>query len=135
MVKASEANLARYEELLDIVQGADRKLVFGSPTCLVGGNMFFGVHSTGLFVKLPPELGQALLAEGGSPSRRCPAVRWAGSTCCLRVTSGDWVRRSYEYAMSLPAKEDQALTLSRSGPSSPSRTSRSGSAMMSSSTT
>ena len=107
MVKASEANLARYEELLDIVEGADRKLVFGSPTCLVGGNMFFGVHSTGLFVKLPPELGQALLAEGGSPFTPMPGRPMGGFYVLPEGDVSHWVRQSYEYAKTLPAKKSK----------------------------
>ena len=105
MAKASAEKLARYEELLDLVDGADRKLVFGSPTCLVGGNMFFGVHSTGLFVKLPPELGQALLAEGGSLFTPMPGRPMGGFYLLPEGDVSDWVRQSYEFAKTLPAKK------------------------------
>jgi hypothetical protein len=108
MVKASAADVARFEELLDVVQGADRKLVFGSPTCLVGGNMFFGVHSTGLFVKLPPEIGQALLAEGGSQFMPMPGRPMGSFYVLPHGDVSDWVRQSYEYAKTLPAKQRKA---------------------------
>jgi TfoX N-terminal domain len=104
MVKASPELVERYEQLLDVVPGADRKLVFGSPTCLVGGNMFFGVHSTGLFVKLPPDAAGELLADGGTPFSPMPGRPMGGFYVLPEGDVTDWVRRSYEYAQSLPAK-------------------------------
>jgi hypothetical protein len=105
MSKASAADLARYEELLDVVEGSDRKLVFGSPTCLVGGNMFFGASATGLFVKLPPELGEALLAEGGSPFMPMPGRPMGGYYLLPEGDVTHWVRQSFEYAKTLPWKK------------------------------
>ena len=104
MVKASPELVARYEGLLDVVAGADRKLVFGSPTCLVGGNMFFGVHATGLFVRLPPDVAAELLAEGGAPFTPMPGRPMGGFYLLPDGEVTDWVRRSYEYAATLPAK-------------------------------
>ncbi|MDX6245608.1 MAG: hypothetical protein QOE76_3331 [Frankiales bacterium] len=105
MAKASDELIARYEELVDVVPGADRKLVFGSPTCLVGGNMFFGVHPTGLFVKLPAEAAEELLAEGGSAFMPMPGRPMGGFWTLPEGDVTDWVRRSYEYALTLPAKK------------------------------
>lgn len=102
--KPSPALVARFEELLDLVGDADRKLVFGCPSCLVGGNMFFGVHRTGLFVKLPPDVGQQLLAEGGGPFEPMPGRAMGGFFVLPDGDVTDWVRRSYDYARSLPAK-------------------------------
>jgi TfoX N-terminal domain len=109
MVKASPELVARFEELVGVVPEADRKLVFGSPTCLVGGNMFFGVHATGLFVKLPAMDAQELLAAGGKPFEPMPG-RAMGGFFTLPPTANheQWVRRSYDYAASLPAKKPGA---------------------------
>lgn len=104
MAKATPQQVERFEELLDVVPGADRKLVFGSPTCLVGGNMFFGVHPTGLFVKLPEDAAAELLAEGGSPFTPMPGRPMGGFYVLPDGDVTDWVRRSYEYAQTLPAK-------------------------------
>jgi hypothetical protein len=107
MDKASPELVARFEDLIDIVPEADRKLVFGSPACLVGGNMFFGVHSAGLFVKLPPDAAEELLAVGGTPFEPMPGRAMGGFFVLpeeLRDQEG-WVRRSYEYAITLPAKK------------------------------
>ena len=106
MAKATPELVARFEELLPVVADADRKLVFGSPTCLVGGNMFFGVHSTGLFVKLPPSAAEELLASGGVPFEPMPGRAMGGFYVLPESISGQeqWVRRSYDYARTLPAK-------------------------------
>jgi hypothetical protein len=105
VAKASDELMARYEELIDVVPEADRKLVFGSPTCLVGGNMFFGVHPTGLFVKLPPDAAEDLLADGGSAFTPMPGRPMGGFWVLPEGDVTDWVRRSYEYAQTLPAKQ------------------------------
>ena len=66
--------VARFEELAEVVGDADRKLVFGCPSCLVGGNMFFGVHATGLFVRLPEDAAAALLEADGVPFEPMPGA-------------------------------------------------------------
>lgn len=108
MGKPSAEAVARFEELVDVVPDADRKLVFGSPTCLVGGNMFFGVHSTGMFVRLPPDQGDELLAEGGLPFTPMPGRPMGGFYLLPDGDVTDWIRRSYAYALSLPAKPAKA---------------------------
>lgn len=105
MDKAAPELIARFEDLAEVVPEADRKLVFGSPTCLVSGNMFFGVHATGLFVKLPPDQAAELLAEGGKPFEPMPGRAMGGFFVLPEGDSADWVRRSYSYALSLPAKK------------------------------
>ena len=110
MEKASAQLVARFDELVDVVAEADRKLVFGSPTCLVGGNMFFGVHATGLFVKLSPAEAEELLAAGGVPFEPMPG-RTMGGFYVLPQTLPDqeqWVRRSFDYACTLPPKTPKA---------------------------
>ncbi|MDX6202037.1 MAG: hypothetical protein QOF82_2831 [Frankiales bacterium] len=105
MDKASPELVERFEQLTEVVPEADRKLVFGSPTCLVGGNMFFGVHATGLFVKLPPEAAAELLAEGGTAFTPMPGRPMGGFYVLPEGDGADWVRRSYEFARTLPAKK------------------------------
>jgi hypothetical protein len=110
MDKASPELLARFNDLVDIVADADRKLVFGSPTCLVGGNMFFGVHASGLFVKLPADAAQELLAAGGVAFEPMPG-RAMGGFYVLPETLPEqelWLRRSYEYARTLAPKTPKA---------------------------
>jgi hypothetical protein len=109
MDKASPELVARFEDLAEVVPEADRKLVFGSPTCLVGGNMFFGVHAVGLFVKLPAEQAQELLADGGRPFEPMPGRPMGGFIVLPDdQDNADWVRRSYTYALTLPAKKKKS---------------------------
>jgi len=106
MEKASPELVARFDELVEVVAGADRKLVFGSPTCLVAGNMFFGVHACGLFVKLGPDDAADLMAAGGLPFEPMPG-RAMGGFYVLPGSLADqeqWVRRSHEYARTLAPK-------------------------------
>lgn len=110
MEKAAPELVARFEELVDVVAEADRKLVFGSPTCLVGGNMFFGVHATGLFVKLPEGAAAELVEAGGAPFEPMPGRAMGGFFVLPASLSNQeqWVRRSYEYAVTLPPKKPKA---------------------------
>lgn len=105
MDKPSAELVARFEELTEVVPEADRKLVFGSPSCLVGGNLFFGVAATGCFVKLPPEVGEELLADGGRPFEPMPGRVMGGFYVLPDGDVSDWVRRSYDYIRTLPAKK------------------------------
>lgn len=108
MDKPSAADLARFAELAEVVPEADRKLVFGSPCCLVSGNMFFGVHAAGVFVKLPPAQAQDLLEDGGSPFEPMPGRAMGGFYVLPDGDVTDWVRRSYEYVATLPPKKPRA---------------------------
>jgi hypothetical protein len=110
MDKPSAESLARFEVLVEAIAEADRKLVFGSPACLVGGNMFFGVHAAGLFVKLAEPDARELLAACGQPFEPMPGRPMAGFVV-LPASLPDqelWVRRSYDYAMALPPKKPRA---------------------------
>jgi len=110
MDKAAPELVARFEALSDVVADADRKLVFGSPTCLVAGHMFFGVHATGLFVKLPEDAAAELVRAGGVPFEPMPG-RPMGGFFVLPASLPEqeqWVRRSYDYARNLPPKKRKA---------------------------
>jgi hypothetical protein len=96
---------ARFDELAEIVPDADRKLVFGSPSCLLGGNMFFGVHRTGPFVRLAPEAAEELLGEGGSPFSPMEGRVMNGFYTLPDGDVTDWVRRAFEHAKTLPPKK------------------------------
>jgi hypothetical protein len=108
MDKPTAEQVQRYESLADVVPEADHKLVFGGPCCLVGGNVFFGVHAAGLFVKLPPEQAQDLLEEGGAPFEPMPGRPMNGFYVLPEGEAAHWVRRSYDYATTLPAKKPKA---------------------------
>lgn len=106
--KAAPELVERFEQLVELVGDADRKLVFGCPSCLVGGNMFFGVHATGLFVKLPPDAGADLIGEGGRPFEPMPGRVMGGFYVLPDGEVSRWVRRSYDFARTLPIKKKKA---------------------------
>jgi len=114
--KVSPEFLASFEELVEVVPEAQRKLVFGCPTCLVGGHMFFGVHATGLFVRLAAEAAAAeLCGIGGRPFEPMAGRPMGGFYTLPAGLSGteQWVRRSYEYACTLPTKKPRSAPAGR----------------------
>jgi len=98
--------VARYQDLVEVVADSDHKLVFGCPSRLVGGHMFFGVHATGLFLRLGDDDAAELLAAGGGRFEPMPRRAMGGFYVLPAHLPGQegWVRRSYEHARSLPPK-------------------------------
>lgn len=103
--------VARFDELASLAAGADRKQMFGYPTCVLHGNMFMGLHEDSLILRLAePDRAEFLgrydagLFEPmpGRPMKEYVVVPPA------MVDSDevdDWVRRSLTYAEQLPAKK------------------------------
>ena len=44
--------VARFDELASLAGTADRKQMFGYPTCVLHGNMFMGLHEDSLILRL-----------------------------------------------------------------------------------
>ncbi len=85
MAAAARGLVARYDDLVEVVADSDHKLVFGCPSRLVGGHMFFGVHATGLFLRLGDDDAAELLAAGGGRFEPMPRRAMGGSTSCRRT--------------------------------------------------
>lgn len=91
------------------------KRMFGCPAYFVNGNMFTGVHGDSLFVRLgEPERSEALSASdevsvfAPVPGRQMKEyVVLPDSVCRDDGLLRTWLRRSYAYASSLPAKQDK----------------------------
>lgn len=103
--------VARFDELATLVGEADRKQMFGYPSCVLRGNMFMALHEDSLILRLAaPDRAdflsryQATLFEPmpGRPMKEYvvvpPAVTGSGEV-------DDWVRRSLAYAEQLPPKK------------------------------
>jgi hypothetical protein len=96
---------ATYDELVEVVpEGVSRKL-FGCPASMTNGYMFFGVHRTGVFVRLSPELGAELEAEGGHPFTPMDGRSMGGFWTVPEEQAADWVRRAFEHTKALPPKK------------------------------
>ena len=44
--------VSRFDELASLAGHADRKQMFGYPTCVLNGNMFMGLHEDSLILRL-----------------------------------------------------------------------------------
>ncbi len=103
--------IARFDELASLAGEADRKQMFGYPTCVLHGNMFMGLHEDSLILRLAEAdraefLGRhdAALFEPmpGRPMKEYVVVPPA---LVNDDEVDDWVRRSLAYAQRLPAKK------------------------------
>ena len=91
----------------------DRRFMFGSPTFFVNGNMFAGVHQDTVILRLSETDRKALYAGypeaapfnpmPGRPMKEYATLpeKLVGNTKVFE----DLIRRSYQYASSIAAKE------------------------------
>lgn len=100
----------RFDELASLVE-ADRKLIFGSPACVLHGNMFTALHDDYLILRLS-EADRAEMtarhpdARVFEPMVGRPMKEYVVAPADL-VASDEiegWVRRSFAYAQTLPPK-------------------------------
>ncbi|HEY6279537.1 MAG TPA: TfoX/Sxy family protein [Streptosporangiaceae bacterium] len=103
--------VARFDELATLVGEADRRQMFGYPSCVLRGNMFMALHEDSLILRLAePDRAeflsrhQAALFEPmpGRPMKEYVVVP-PGMVESDEVD--DWVRRSLAYAEQLPPKK------------------------------
>src|ERR1700757_5185515 len=103
--------VARFSELAVLVGDADRKQMFGYPTCVLRGNMFMGLHEDALILRLSEadraefeqrHGGTAFEPMPGRPMREYVVVP---ADLVYTDVAEEWVRRSRGYAEQLPAKK------------------------------
>lgn len=92
----------------------EHRKVFGSPCVFAGGNMFAGLHGTGLFLRLGDEARAEFLAQKGAalfePMAGRPMREYVVAPSALlkdEKTLAKWIERSLAYAMALPPKGDK----------------------------
>jgi TfoX/Sxy family transcriptional regulator of competence genes len=90
----------------------ERRKMFGCPAYYVGGNMMAGVYGAQLFLRLPPEAREELRVSldakpfepmAGRPMKeyvQLPEPIWRDEAAL-----DEWMRRSVEFASSLPPKQ------------------------------
>ena len=110
-----KANPALIEALEKVVieYPCDRRFMFGSPTFFVNNNMFAGVHQDTVILRLSEPDRTALYkahSEAGpfTPMPNRPMKEYAALPESLVKNTAAFnalVKRSYDYALSMPAKE------------------------------
>lgn len=109
--KPSEALVSRFDELAALVPDAERRQMFGYPTCVLGGNMFMALHEECLVLRLSDEDRARFLAEHdaaifepmpGRPMREYVVVpeQLVGAPMIEQ-----WVAHALEFARTLPPKK------------------------------
>jgi hypothetical protein len=102
--------LARFGELAALAPGADRREVFGHPSCILRGNMFMGLYEDSLILRLAePDRTEFLRRYGGGlfePLRGRSVKEFVVVPPALVGTGEieDWVRRSLAYTEQLPPR-------------------------------
>jgi TfoX/Sxy family transcriptional regulator of competence genes len=104
--------VARFAELAELTPEATRKQMFGYPTCVLGGNMFMGLHKESLFLRLSTEdIATFIADEGGEPFEPMPGRPMTGyvivpeSMLANQNALASWIARSYAFAHTLPPKK------------------------------
>jgi hypothetical protein len=64
--KSPDALVQAFDHSLPIVDGVERRAMFGYPCAFFGGHLFCGLHQDSIIVLLPEERRDALVAEGAS---------------------------------------------------------------------
>jgi len=104
--------VARFDELALLAGDADRKQMFGYPTCVLHGNMFMGLHEDSLILRLAEtdraEFLSRFQASLFEPMPGRPMTEYVVVPSALvydDTALPGWVRRSRVYAEQLPAKK------------------------------
>ena len=111
MKPASAAWTKAFEAATANVAGIERRKMFGYPAAFVKGKMAAGLHSSGLVLRLKDADREKLLEAGGKPFEPMPGRVMGGfvvapqSMVSRQTELKRWLKRSYEYAASLPAKK------------------------------
>ena len=106
--------VARFDELASLAGTADRKQMFGYPTCVLHGNMFMGLYEDSLILRLAePDKAEFLSRYGGQLFEPLPGRPMKEYVVVPPAVVGtaeieDWVRRSLAYAEQLPPREGRS---------------------------
>jgi TfoX/Sxy family transcriptional regulator of competence genes len=90
---------------------AERRVMFGSPTFFIHGNMFAGVHEDNLILRLSQKDLESILSAPGvkpfTPMGGRVMKEYAALPATLvkdTTTFKAWLKKSFAYAGSLPVK-------------------------------
>ena len=105
--------IARFDRALPSDARIERRKMFGYPAAFVNGNMMAGLHQENVLLRLAEADRAHLAAEGGVPFEPSPGRRMreymvlpAAAAAEARVMK-TWMKRSFAFVASLPAKHKQ----------------------------
>ena len=100
------------EEVSEPFALIERRKMFGCPAYYINGNMFAGVYGQQLFLRLPEEarteLKERLDARPFEPMPGRPMKEYVAMPEAVwsdPAAMDDWMRRSVEFAASMPPKQ------------------------------
>jgi len=102
--------MARFGELAALAPGADRREVYGHPSCVLRGNMFMGLYEGSLILRLAePDRTEFLRRYGGGLFEPLPGRAVKEFVVVPPALVGtreieDWVRRSLAYTEQFPPR-------------------------------
>jgi len=112
---ASEEWVRVFTKAADAIPEAERRKMFGYPAAFVNGNMFAGLHESGLVLRLPENDREEFLKLGGAkqfepmPGRPMRGYVVASEKLASRPAEvQSWLRRAFTYAASLPPKASKS---------------------------
>jgi TfoX/Sxy family transcriptional regulator of competence genes len=112
--------VARFDEVAAGYPDVQRRLSFGYPCLLVGGNMVTGLHASTWFVRLgDAALEQALALEGARPLEVMPGHPMTGYAVLPPAVVDDdaairsWIDRALEFGAALPPKAPKTKAASK----------------------
>lgn len=109
--RSSPELIARFDELAKLAGDADRKQMFGYPTCVLRGNMFMGLHEDNLILRLAESDRAEFTDSHGAtafepmPGRPMKEYVIVPPALVYDDSVSDWVRKSRAHADHLPAKK------------------------------
>lgn len=108
---SSDAVVARFDELLQLVPDANRRISFGYPSATIGGNMFFSLFQNDAILRLPEaereRLGAGRTVETFSPMPGRPMTGFMVLPSDIFDTSAaePWIEAAAEHARQMPTKQ------------------------------
>ena len=114
MEKSPPELIARFDELAALAPEATRKMMFGYPSLVLGGNMFMGLFQDHLVMRLGDDDQAALRARGGQTFEPMAGRPMTGFLVVPDELVADtdameeWVERSLAHARAMPPKKAKA---------------------------
>jgi len=115
--KSSPQLIALFEEIAPRGDAIVQKKMFGWPCCFLDGNLFLGLHRENIIFRLSAgDLEKFLHLEGAAEFEPMPGRKMKGYGILSDPLTRDrkalshWIRRSIDFARSLPSKEPKKTT-------------------------